>query len=453
MPDFFPPTPSPSTHQVNSVDNDASFAVPQSQSSQPVPSDLDHSRLFRYRKWLWVMAASVIAIGAVIAVIVASQASLPHSTRTNTITPTPGKAAVSTTHSESDDAYFAGLPLTMLYYSFSQTSNSKNVFQANPSDSESRFLNIGFPDKYTFLTSPNGKFLLRWNETDLEIAEAATPAKFISLYKPQGSQIMIRQAVWSTDSSRLALSYTKAPVDTSKFASVVTIIDLAKGESTTVIQTEVDFVYGLKALVDNERLYYVQDRNGLVSNLTEFNTTDKKVSREIPAFNSNGLLAKLSFDRAMSWGYMFENNVVVRHNIATFEKETLYTLDRSCRNGQTNNSAVTSLSVSPTSDQLLFTTVPQACRVGSRDQDLKNRLLLLDIKNKKVVKEVVSPAFTKLVSSSWSPANDVVWAQVDTQTAYGISPSTLDIWPIPPQQRNVLTKERPIFLGWLLPKP
>lgn len=146
MPDFIPPSTSRATkHQVDAGSNDASFVVPQSQSTSTRPADFSHSRIFQYGKWLVIMAVSVVGIGAVVAIIVATQASLPNiSSLITNPSPTPVKTEIATTRKEGDDSYFAGLPLTILYYSYSQTSNTKNVFQANPSDSESRFLNIGF---------------------------------------------------------------------------------------------------------------------------------------------------------------------------------------------------------------------------------------------------------------------------------------------------------------------
>lgn len=450
-----PPT-NPITSQVSPVENDASFVVPQQSAGANKSRDLGHSRVFNYGKWLLILALSVVATGAIIAIVVAIQASIPKTgSNLPSATPTPPDIEVKTTHDEGDDNYFAELPLTMLYYSYSQTTNTKNVFQANPDDSQSRFVNVGFPDRYSFATSPNGKSLIRWSEEAIDIASAAKPATFQPLFKPQGSQITIRRATWSTDSSRVAISYTKAPVDTKKFANVVVIVEVPTGNSAVLLEDETDFVYDLLALVDNTRLFYRQDRNGLYSNLTEYDVVDKKVSRDLAGFNSGGLLSKLTFNQKMDWGYTFQDNQVLRYNMTTFDKQVVWSIDRTCKNSkQPNNSSVTSLSVSPNSDLVLFTVVPEACRNGSANKgvDLRPKLYTYNIKDQKIVKEQADPIFTKLQSSSWAPNNAMVWLQLDTQRAYGINPQTLAMWPIPPTERNTLTKERPLLLGWLIAK-
>lgn len=418
------------------------------------------SRLLGYKKWLVVASLAVVGVAIAGAVTLALQAGLttkPGSQRPgSTPTPTPVQA---TSRDEGDNSFFAAQALSLLYYSFAQTSNTKNTFQAIPNQQESRFITIGFPEKYDHLTSDNGAYLVRWTSTTLELSSAAAPSQFMALYQvTTGGRI--DSVLWHPDHQQLLLATSTAAPEGSGRLNKIELVNAKDAQLKPVtIMSSTDtkigdgFSYALRAFRSANSFYYTENRGGLQSNLTLFDLQDKKMLRQLPQLQQNGLLAKMQFDRAMTWGYWVDGNMAKRRNLESGKEEILYQISRDCGYDRANASRVDWLTVSPSNSKLVVYAQPEACSSYGQTEDVRSRLMIIDLTTKKTIREVYQAPLPSLAMASWAPGELTVWLQIDTQSAYLLKTDTLSYDQVPSGEQQALTKERPLFLGWLVGKP
>lgn len=414
------------------------------------------------KRWLTVAVIaggiSILLVVSLVAVLIIGNTSTKAKPRSNN--PSASQSATpQATHNPKDDQFFAAKPLTLVYYSFAQTTNSKNVFQSTPDDTENRILDIGFPDKYDFNTSPNGNWLLRWDNLNIQKAHSATPNKFSNLFSLNDKNIQIRQVIWQADSSTVAvlISSGQASNNSSTIQSAIYIIPLLTMQPVTIFQTTANFDYDLVAFPSSTSLYMQENHQGNVRNLSQYNPQTKHITGQYPGLNQNGLLSTLHFSQDMRHGYTYTETDIVQYTIESMEQKVVYHLSRACPNNQDVNSQIKGISVAP-SDKLLFAhEALEACKGSSSSKDQQteppaSRSFILDISQQKAIEQVFNLRFDKIERSLWSPDQSLIWLSIDSQTAYTLRRQPLALQPIPNVQRQALTKERVFPIGWLAPQ-
>lgn len=364
------------------------------------------------------------------------------------------------TRQTDDDAFFAHQPLTILYYSFAQTTGSKAMYQATPTDQENRVLAIGYPDTYTFLTSPDGHWLLRWNEKTIERAAAATPQNFTSIYNLDAKEQKLTSVVWQADGAAIAISTTQIDRQaiTNTYHNRIVILPLLTFQPITVYDAASDFSLELFTFPTATAMYYVKNYTGIRRDLSRYNPQSKAVEKQFTSFNQDNLLDALQFSADMHFAYKVTETQVIRYDLATLEQSVVYTTDRHCEVGEPNSNSIISASIAPSGDKLLVTESLTPCPRQSRNRTATptpeppiQQTKLYSLADRKVIRSVSNLGLSDFSSSSWSPNESQLWMAIDTQHAYIISIQTLQLSPIPSPDRYAFTRERVFLAGWLQP--
>jgi hypothetical protein len=373
---------------------------------------------------------------------------------TATLTPTP-------TIDPAENQYFAALPQTMLYYSFAQTSTSRNVYQSDITDTHRRNVDIGFPGSYQFLTSPDGRWLLRYNDHQLDRAQSDNPTKFTTIYKWPNQQSRLTSIIFATDSSQIALDLTqnsRAVAGQPYYTNALTIIsNTAQPQATVLFNTDKPFRYQLVGFNAKQQIWYIENRDGRLSNLTRLNLNTGKSDAPLTSFNQNGLLDQLQFNRDVTYAYAVSDTYVTEYAVASQQSRVIYSFDNSCpQKGKTNGSAISGFTVAPTAPQLLVAINLQTCSGQPKPTagalpPATQRTLLINTKNGQIIRQQDNLPIAKITEAAWAPTNQQVWLTVDATTHYELEAGSLDIHPIPSLDRQTLTKEKLYLLGWLAP--
>jgi hypothetical protein len=439
-------------------------------TTQPIVQTVNASHkfnpftLWQYNRWLSIAYISIIIIAFVglgmLALLLYNQVNAnplnqkaPKSNQSNSITVG--------THSSDDNNFFANQQLTVLYYSFAQTSGNKNIFQSTPSDHENRAIDVGFPDKYHFLTSLDGTWLLRWDDKHVERSSAVTPQKFNSIFKLDNKNQRITSVIWAKDASSIAITTNNAnnQSDSNSHQNNIIILPLLTLQPVTVYDELADYNLELIKFPTANTLYFVENHRGNKQNLTLFDPQSQAVTRQYTALNQNNILSDIQFSSDMQWAYQVTDTQVIRLNLNSMEKTTIYTTNRDCQVGDPNLNSIAYASIAPSGNKMLITENLTICKRQPRSSSTQptpipptRQTTLFSISEQKVLKREYNLNLPQLSTSLWSPQEDYIWLTVDTLQSYITTVSNLALTPIPSPTRQALTKERVFLIGWLQPK-
>jgi hypothetical protein len=426
------------------------------------PSNNGWREKWQHKRWLLIAIGSSIAIVALIIALLITL-SINHNTQAGDNTskpqPTGQQTEAPTTHNSADDQFFRNQPLTLLYYSFSQTNNSKNIYQATPKDYETRTIDIGFPDKFSFSTSPNGAWLIRWNGQIIEKSAAAQPSNISPLFKMDDSKERIESVIWQNDSSALAISTTKI-IDSNNpenFETNIYIVPLLTMQPVAIHNSTTNFAYELVAYPSSTQLYMQEKHRNKVQNLTLYNPQSKQIERQHSSLNDS--LSQLTFSRDMQWGFKSTDTEVVRYELSTLGQSVVYRVDRSCQVGPPNSSTLAGASISPSGDLLLVHEQRAACQREQRSRSTTptpvpptSRTLVFSISQNKAMQQTTNLPLTHIQDGLWSPNEEIIWITADAQHSYTLHHNSMELTPIPTTERQNLTRERVFPIGWLAPQ-
>ena len=410
-------------------------------------------RMWQTKRWLTIALGLGVLI-ALLAVAMVIVISLDATTKTSPA-PTPTPVATSpnepqATKSTEDDQFFAAQPLTMLYYSFSQTSNAKNIFQATPSDRESRKVAIGFPSTYSFASSPNSRWLLRWDEKIVSRSSASEPQDFSTIFEVNESSRIV-SVQWQADSSSIAILTSDTSSDTDGITSAITLLPLLTLQPVEVYKETSAHQYALFAYPTATELYVARNTNGSLSHLTMYNPRSKKIVKEVSGFN-NGKLATSQFTRDMKWAYRITETELLRTNLQNYQQEVLYKVSRDCTHGQPNSSHLTGFSVAPSGKSVLVHEKRVACRITSENDSgsqVDSKTMMISTSDAKIIASKNNLEISSISASHWSPEESFIWLTISNDRSVTMVAKDLTMNPVPPESRNALTKERVFFIGWL----
>jgi hypothetical protein len=428
-------------------------------SAPPMPSH-KFARLRPYKWWLLLITGLTVVIVVMVILLLFKPAKnmvfKPTPTPSASLTPTP-------TADLAQDAYFAKLSQSLVYYSFAQTSGGRNVFQADPTDTQRRNLAIGFPDSYTFLSSPNGQWLIRYNDQKVEQAPSNNPTHFSSLYQLPSAQLRVTSAIFSADSNLLALDITQnsqSPADsqqpyyTNQLLTIPVTSNSAKRTATSIINTDKLFRYKLVGFPDNKTVWYMEDREGRLSNLSQLTILPAQATKVLSVYNSQ--LTTMQFTSDMHYAYSLSSTYITQSDLTNQQAHIIYSLDTSCpKTTQSNASTLSGLTISPI-NQLLLTIAFKPCanqpRPTQGDTPLPTqRTILLNTLTGQVSQQQDNQPIPSFSQSAWSPDGQHVWLTIDQSTHYELDIEQLQVHAIPSLDRQTITKEKLYFMAWLSP--
>ncbi len=435
-----PSTPSPSSTQAYSD-----------------PSQTRWAWLHPYRWWLLAIMVTATIAGILTLLLVTKTITVPNLNPT----PIPTTAVPTPTPDAAIQAYFAQLSPSMLYYSFAQTSSGKIVYQTDTTDTKRRSINIGYPGTYSFIPSPDGRWLARYNDHQIELASSATPTTFSPIYTFNDTQLRLTSAIWQANSQALAIVLSKTnpnPPDLGHSLTnqiiMLTIANDGHAQDKQILRADTAFRYKLVGLPGNQKLWYVEDRNGVVSNLTKMNLPTTVTDYVFTAFNQNNIVTRMQFTADMTFGYIISEASVVQYNLSNQQTKIIHQLDISCPNSKiANESHITSLSVNPYQPQLLLAVDHRRCPGAPTPKNgttqATQQLLIVDTQTNQIIQKHDGQVAVVFNQAVWSPDSHHIWVTVDATTNFSIDVNPWNIRPIPNQDRTTINKEKVYFLGWL----
>lgn len=440
------------------MDQPVSAIVDPNSSSTPPPVGLS-APWWRKHKRIIVISGGIVALLIGLLIINAllqgkSPAAVLAPTPTPTAAPTP-----TPTIDPKEQAFFASLPQTMLYYSFAQTSNARNVFQSDVTDTQRRNVDIGFPGNYNYLTSPDGRWLLRFDEKQIERAASNEPANFSLLYKFPKDTLRATSLQFSADSSKLAVVLTqnsRSDGSQSYYTNILVILPNSEkiGDPKEIFNSDKPFRYRLVGFPAANTLWYVEDREGQESNLTKLNLENNSTAAPMTRYNQSNLLAEMQFDRWMSNGYAQRDRSIIRYNLQNGAETIVYELDNSCpKSRDHSDSKVTGFTLAPEASDILISLALKPCKDQLRDPGATpippQKTVVINATDGALLRQQNNLPVTNIEQAWWSPDNKHVWVTVDSTTHYTIESSTLEAHSVPSLDRQTLTKEKLYFVGWL----
>lgn len=420
----------------------------------PIPSPVQGSKwlfITSHKKSVFSITSLLIILTILTIALALNQSKKPaeHTTTqaTPTSTPTP-------TVNQGENDFFASLPQTMLYYSFAQTSGNRNVYQSDITDTKRRNINIGFPGTYQFATSPDGRWLLRYNDRQLEKAPSNRPTSFTAIYTYPESDFRLTSLIFSSDSKFIALSLSKPSLITGKqFTSQLAILDVNNPKQiASILRTETSFRYQLVGYA-HQQLWYVENQDGRLNNLTSIDLASKQTGQPFVIFNQNNQLSKIQFSADMEYAYTATDTYINQYQLATKIAKAIYTVNNPCqRQNQAIGNSISGISAAPSTAQLVVSVKAISCTNQAKpDLQSMQKIILINTQSGQTMYERANVPITGINQAAWSPNNQHLWITVDSSAHYEVELNQLDIHPIPSLDRQTLTKEKLYLLGWLSP--
>lgn len=435
-------------------------------SKSPLASGIEIiNSLWKSNKWIVVSGFFLIAV---IAGLFSVLLSFLNQSEPTTSAETPDKqqqeveSGIATTKASDDDTFFAKLSHTIIYYSFAQTTNNKNMVQATPQDHENRVIPIGFPDKHNFNTSPDGKWLIRWDDTKIERASADKPATLTTIFESSSNR-RINSVKWQSDSSTIALTTTKdveeGSVDTPEYESKIIIIPQLTLDEVDLYTATSEASLELVNFPNSNSLYFQKNASGQITDLSLFNPHSKEVERVFSDYNQDNMLSRMVFDQQMRYGYITTDLKITQHTLEDPTKSTtIHSINTSCSSARDiKDSKITGLSLSPTGNSVIFTEEIDYCQKEWRDAERNgkelptSRLSHYSNGEREVLKKIDNASAGQIDADMWSGDEKYVWITSGVDSAFIMTLEDYSFQPIPNPNRQTLTKERVFPIGWLQP--
>lgn len=393
------------------------------------------------RRWLVISAITVLAlliISLVLAMIlqpdIISFGGPSQKQSTSSASPTP-------TINAEEQQFFAQLPQSMLYYSYAQTSSSRNMYQADPTDTQRRSLSMGYPGVNQFKTSPDGQKVIRYSSQHLQWANSQDPNNFKNVYTaPTDKSISSVQI--SSNSQQIALIASQTT--NNQTISQLILVDGQDSAEMTVITS--DATIDLVGFIVNQAVWYVENRHGQLTNLSRYDLVSHQTTQVWSSLNFDQALQSMQYSTDMRFAYLVTKTKLTQFDLAADNSnKALYEVNTSCTNNKTNDSAITAATIAPSTNLALLQVKIINC--PNQKTSLTNSLMLIDNQTGQIIRQIdQNIAFTK---GFWSTHSDYVWLTISPDNNYMIKLSDLASQPLPDSNRQTVNKEKLYFLGWL----
>ena len=435
---------------------------PPAPSSLPTPSHEDLPKWIRI--WLWwkhhqfisVTVLCVVAAAASIGIVSFHHPSqLSNSPSSTTSSPTPTPSSDSAQRAQ-ENAFYATMPESLLYYSYTQTTDSQNIFQSDPTNDHRRGITIGLATKYLFATSPDGTHLLRWTTDTIEVSEASNLEHFSQIYKSSKPDLRISSVIWSTDSSQIAFILSRQTNDQTgglgpSFENVLFTMPLGQPAHQVFDQTKL-FTYHLLALTAPTKLYYAEDKNDLYDSIDQLDPTTSTVSQTYSFLPKGVALSSLFFAPDMSLAAGYSDTQVTLYNLTNQTSQVAYTLDRTCPFNKQNASRITSVAISPNDSQLAWSTNLQPCDTNKIDPTAPtDAVTTYDIATQKINKVWSGRRPGAISQILWPGTGQWVWLS-SVELSQLLDLKSGQMYSVPKQREQNQGKDRVYFIGWLMGK-
>ena len=246
-----------------------------------------------------------------------------------------------------------------------------------------RQINLPYPDTYSYISSPNGKSVLRWSPNAIEYFASITSGTYVTLFQPTKNEV-INSLAWSPDSRTIAFTTTFSAVDSSGLGQIIQtkIYDLNLTRPARLILTTSNlFAFKITTFPTTDQVGLVQDSLGVWSHLRLLNLTTATYNSDYSFTDNEGLLARLRGQIYGPYTYYLTPTQLLKLDLNTTKTEALFTLDKRCPGSPDSNAALVDLSISPSGTKIVFSSSLVACPKTSLKAASTSATSLSDYKN------------------------------------------------------------------------